>query len=403
MRILFLAHRLPYPPDKGDKIRSFRELEAMTRHHEVDLFCFYDQSEDCAYFPDVRRYCRELYAEQISWLRSRGRAALACASQRSFTTAFFHSPTMARHIREAASERNYDLVFVYGSSMAPYTDKISRLPRILDMVDVDSDKWSQYARHSRRPVSSLWSAEARRLSECEIRWAREFSVTLLSTRAEAELLRQRAPGTRIEVLENRMDAIYFNPESIEVPPEIAAWQPYVIFTGSMDYFPNVDAVTTFHRDVFPMVRAQLPVARFVIAGRNPSRAVRRLARDPAVSVTGSVKDIRPYLRGASVAVAPLRVARGIQNKIFEAMAMGLPVAVSSKTLAALPENLAKKVCVQDDPRHMAAFLIDALRTAPSLHSDVRQALLEYAGNLNWEERWESLLQRATATLDESAA
>ena len=402
MRILFLAHRLPYPPNKGDKIRSFRELEALSQRHEVDLFCFYDQPEDRHYFPDVRRYCREFYVEKVSWPGSRARALLAFVLGRPFTTAFFHSPGMARRVADALHSRNYDLIFVFSSSMAPYVESASHIPRVLDMVDVDSNKWTQYADHTRSPISWLWRVEGRRLAEHEKRWARRFSVTLLCTPAETKILKSIVPDAKIEALHNQMDTSYFDSTTIEAPPEIAAWQPYIIFTGSMDYFPNVDAVTFFYREVFPLIRGALPQARFVIAGRNPTRAVRRLRRDPAVWVTGTVSDVRPYLRGASAAVAPLRIARGVQTKILEAMAMGLAVAVSSRAAKALPECLLSKTRVEDDPRRLAAFLIEKLRGPTSYETDARRAVLEYFAGLCWEDRLEDALLQALSSRNQSS-
>jgi polysaccharide biosynthesis protein PslH len=394
MRILFLAHRLPYPPNKGDKIRSFRELEALARGHEVDLFCFYDQAEDRQYFTIVRQYCRDFYAEKISWLRSRAQAALACALGSPFTTAFYHSPRMANRVRKATIERKYDLIFVFSSSMAPYVERASE-PRVLDMVDVDSDKWNQYANYTRLPTSWLWGAEGRRLAKYEARWAREFSMTLLSTRSEAECLRRNVPGATIEELENRMDMSYFDPDAVFVPSEIAAWQPYIIFTGSMDYFPNVDAVRFFHREVFRSIQILLPRARLVIAGRNPTRAVRQLASNPAVVVTGSVPDIRPYLCGASVAVAPLRVARGVQTKIFEAMAMGVPAVISSRVAKAVPGCLLSEVSVEDDPGRLTALLVQKLRSGTAAaRLAARPALMEYYRSLRWEDQLQDKLHRA---------
>jgi polysaccharide biosynthesis protein PslH len=399
MRILFLAHRLPYPPNKGDKIRSFRELETLARSHEVDLFCFYDQPEDSKYFPEVRRYCRDLYTEKISWLRSRTQASLACGCGRPFTTSFYRSPKMAQRIGKAMAERKYDLIFVFSSSMAPYVEGASE-PRVLDMVDVDSDKWRQYADHTPPPKSWLWGAEGRRLAKYEARCARGFSMTLLSTCAEAELLNRNVPSARIEVLENHMDISYFDPNTVVVPAEIAAWQPYMIFTGSMDYFPNVDAVRFFYREVFTLVRAALPRARFVIAGRNPIRAVLQLAGDPAVWVTGSVPDIRPYLRGASIAVCPLRVARGVQTKIFEAMAMGVPVAVSSRAAKAIPERLRLEIHVEDNPERLAAFLVEQLRQDHSSQPAARRTLGEYYSGLRWQDKLERVLQRTLRSRNE---
>jgi len=394
MRILFLAHRLPYPPNKGDKIRSFRELEALACRHEVDLFCFYDQPEDTQYFPIVRQYCRDFYAEKISWWRSRVQASLAYASGSPFTTAFYHSPKMTQRVRKARTERKYELIFVFSSSMAQYVDDASET-RVLDMVDVDSDKWNQYADYTRPPASWLWGAEGRRLAKYESRWARKFSMTLLSTRAEAESLRCKVPGANIEELENRMDMSYFDPNPVVVPPEIATWHPYIIFTGSMDYFPNVDAVRFFYREVFRAIRVLVPRARFVIAGRNPTRAVRQLASDPAVLVTGTILDIRPYLRGASVAIGPLRVARGVQTKIFEAMAMGVPVVISSRVAKAVPECLLSGVSVEDDPGRLTAVLVQKLQSRTTVSEmSTRRLLIEYYSSLRWEDQLEDRLRRA---------
>jgi sugar transferase (PEP-CTERM/EpsH1 system associated) len=394
MRILFLAHRLPYPPDKGDKIRSFRELAALSKNHEVDLFCFYDQPDDSRYFGDVQRFCRNLYCERISWIRSRVQALTAVLLGRSLTMAYFHSPNMAERVKAALQSEKYDLVFVFSSSMAPYTKTVAEAPRVLDMVDVDSDKWKQYADHVRPPASWLWRREAAKLAEDEKRWVREFSLTLLCTVAESELMKQAAPDSNIEAFENPMDVSYFDPSLVEVSPEIEALRPYIIFTGSMDYFPNIDAVTTFCRDVFPLIRAEVPSAKFVIAGRNPSAAVRQLSDDPNVFVTGAVSDIRPYLLGAAVAVAPMRVARGVQNKILEAMAMGLPVAASAKAAMALPASLAHAVYAEDDPKRLAAFLIQELKGAGSTPSKTRQAILEYASEQSWDHQFEQRILRA---------
>ncbi len=394
MRILFLAHRLPYPPNKGDKIRSFRELAALSQNHEVDLFCFYDQPEDTGYFTDVRRYCRELYAEKVSWTRSRAQASLALALGRPFTPAFFHSASMAQRVRQALRSRHYDLAFVFSSSMAQYIESARDLPRVLDMVDVDSDKWKQYAEHARPPASWLWRSEGHRLAASEKRWADDFSLTLLCTPAEAQIMKDAAPDATIEAFGNPIDASYFDPAIVETTSGIRAWQPYIIFTGSMDYFPNVDAVTSFYRDVFPAIRAEMPNARLVIAGRNPSRAVRDLASDPSVCVTGAVPDVRPYLRGAAVAIAPLRVARGVQTKILEALCMGLPVAASSKAAMALPPGLVGEVHVEDDPQRLAAFLVGRLRDATARPADTRRAVLDHVSNLRWEEQLQALLGRA---------
>ncbi len=395
MRILFLVHRLPYPPNKGDKIRSFRELEALSQRHEVDVFCFYDDPEDSKYVEALSAHCRECYAERISWFGSRMQALLAVLLGRAFTLGFFYSQRMAGRVREAVASRNYDLIFIYCSSMAQYAEMADSIPWVLDMVDVDSEKWVQYARHTRPPSCWFYRLEGERLAVYERRVAGKSAICLVCTEAEAELLGKFGMPQKVVVLENAMDVEYFDPHRVEVPPEIIPWQPYVIFTGSMDYYPNVDAVSYFYHEVFPRVRSFIPELRFVIAGRNPARPIRNLAADPAVWVTGAVPDIRPLLRGAAAAVAPMRIARGVQNKVLEAMAMGLPTATSKSAARALPKSLAARLLVEDDPTRLAEGLVQLIehRQKPP-REEIRQAVVEHFGSRDLPTQLESVLDRA---------
>lgn len=354
MRVLFLSHRLPFPPNKGEKIRAHWELrQLLDAGHDVDLFCFYSGEEDASGLPEARACCSGLYAEPLDRHRAAARALLAVLRGRAFSIPYFHSKPMAARVHHALSSRRYDLIFVYCSSMAPYVMDWTAVPRILDLVDVDSDKWAQYAEYGSPPGSWLWRRESARLAEFEKQAVSAFEASWVCTAAEAQVLRRIVDSPRIEVLENFLDTDYFNPEHVSIPAKIQALQPYVLFAGSMDYFPNVDAVTHFYRMIFPLIRLRIPQSRFVIAGRSPARAVRQLARDPAVHVTGALPDLRPYLKGASVAVAPMRIARGVQNKILEAMAMDLPVVASSKAVSALPKELAALVVREDEPRRFA--------------------------------------------------
>jgi len=206
-------------------------------------------------------------------------------------------------------------------------------------------------------------------------------------------MQQKSGSSRIVSLKNTVDVKYFDPLSVQLTAEIISFQPYIVFTGSMDYLPNIDAVKYFYGDIFTHVRALCPEAHLVIAGRNPSAEIRRLAKDPAVRVTGTIPDIRPYLGGASVAAMPLRMARGIQNKVLEAMAMGVPVATTTTVAAALPENLRANVMAEDDPekcgRGLGAFMRQN-KVSPQM--PIRRALLEYVDGLRTEEQLETLVQ-----------
>ncbi len=382
MRILFLAHRLPYPPNKGEKIRAFWELRALAKRHVVDLFCFVDDDRDKAHIRDLRRYCNSQYVEPLSRLAGRARALSGFARGRSFTPAYFCSPTMANRIAEAMRSRSYDMIFAFSAAMAQYAQPWPDLPKILDLVDVDSDKWDQYARHSSRPASWLWRIEGRRLGQYESALVQSFNNTLVCTHAEAQLLRSKAPEGRISVLENCLDMDYYRPETVSVPVEIRALQPYLIFTGSMDYLPNIDAVQFFCRELLPSIRARVPDVRFVIAGRNPSPQVVRLASDTAVHVTGTVADIRPYLKAAAASVVPMRIARGVQTKILEALAMGVPVVASSAAAAALPEELFSLVAAESEPNLLAARVVSSLLQPPGQKVASRASVKRYIDTLD---------------------
>src|SRR5579864_1271013 len=338
MRILFLVHRLPYPPNKGDKIRSFWELRSLAERHQVNLACFYDQAEDERELDNAAKYCESLYAEKINPLAARIRSVGAVLRGESFSVAYFHSRKMEAAIRSAVQAKKPDVIFVFSSSMAHYVIDVPNIPKVLDMVDVDSEKWAQYSRTASIPFSWLGRYEARQLAKHESEIVRRFSGTFVCTAREAELLRSVSGQQNVGVVGNVLDGNFFDPDKVPLEEQIARLQPYVVFTGAMDYLPNIDAVTYFCREILPLARERVPNLRFVIAGMNPAREVKRLAGD-AVIVTGSVPDIRIYLRGAAAAVVPMRVSRGIQNKVLEALAMGLPVLTTSRVAASLPPQI----------------------------------------------------------------
>jgi sugar transferase (PEP-CTERM/EpsH1 system associated) len=395
MKILYLAHRVPYPPNKGDKIRALWEIKSLSARHEIDLFCFYDHDEDRNSVDALRQYCRECYVEPLSWWRSRLQALMALLRKRPFSLAYFHSPAMARKVKEAVAVRNYDLVIVFGSAMASYVDAESRLPRLLDMVDVDSAKWAQYANDSPLPLRWMWRQEGRLLADYEIHLAETFAQTLLCTDAETALLKRAAPHAPIATLRHMVDTEYFDPAKVQVAEDISALQPYVVFAGSMDYAPNIEAVMWFYRHALPALRKRIPQLKFVIVGRNPAKAVLEMRKDPAIRVTGTVADVRPYFRGAAATVAPMQLARGVQNKILESMAMGVPVAASSKAAAAFPPEVAKLILVEDNAQLLADKLAEVIENGPPPpRAEIRRALELVFGDSSLQRRLEEFAQKA---------
>jgi sugar transferase (PEP-CTERM/EpsH1 system associated) len=231
---------------------------------------------------------------------------------------------MDQLVKGTLNSQKIDRIFVYSSAMAEYVRDTRGvpIPRAIDFVDVDSEKWRTYAERCTGPSGWIYRIEAQRLARYEEYLVRTFDHSIVTSEREAWLLRQRVPDASISVISNGVELEYFDPSLFH---SSSSTTPTLIFTGTMDYLPNVDGVRFFCREIFPLVRQVMPDVVFYIVGRNPTREVKSLSQEPNVVVTGSVPDVRPYLSKSWLAVAPLRIARGVQNKVLEAMAMGLPV------------------------------------------------------------------------------
>jgi sugar transferase (PEP-CTERM/EpsH1 system associated) len=233
-------------------------------------------------------------------------------------------------VEATIAENNIRKAVVFSAAMAQYVDRLPNIRVVLDLVDVDSAKWTQYADRRAWPLSFIYRREGAKLLAVERSAAARAAATVLITRGEADLFVRLAPecNGRVHVIESGVDTNYFAPHGDRPSPYPSDEAP-IVFTGAMDYWPNIDAVSWFAREVLPSLAQQRPDARFYVVGMNPAKTVGALAADARVTVTGKVADVRPYLQHAIAVVAPLRVARGIQNKVLEAMAMAKPVVVSS--------------------------------------------------------------------------
>jgi sugar transferase (PEP-CTERM/EpsH1 system associated) len=238
--------------------------------------------------------------------------------------------------------------------MAQYAENHRGARRVIDFCDIDSEKWRQYAEQKSFPMSWLYRYEARQLLRYERQVARDYDASLFVSAPEAELFRSLAPESspKIGYFSNGVDTEYFSPDQPHANP-YAAGERALVFTGAMDYWPNIDAVKWFAAEVFPLVRQRFADARFYIVGSRPAPAVQALAQQPGVVVTGTVPDVRPYISHAAVAVAPLRIARGVQNKVLEAMAMAIPVVVSPQALEGIDAVPGSELVLAEDA---AAFV-----------------------------------------------
>ena len=383
-----LAHRIPYPPHTGDKVRAYQVARYLAARHDLTLGFVIDDAADRAGLDALRRDVPDLEWGGL-WKPgavARGFGALAAGG--SLSVAYFHSRRLDRRIRTRLRDGGYDAVYASSSPMADYV-RGAGVPVVMDFVDVDSDKWTQYAVKQRPPRSWAYRLEGRRLQRFEAEAVRWGHRCILATAAEESLLRSFAPWARTAVIPNGVELDGFEP-----PAEA----PTVIFTGAMDYLPNVDAVEHFCADVFPAVRAAVPGARFLIVGLNPAPAVRRLGDLPGVTVTGAVPDVRPYYRQSAVCVAPLRIARGIQNKVLQSMALGVPVVATPAAARGLEARRDEHFRVEEDPARFAQAVIGLVRD-----SGARRRLAERArGFVEQRHAWPAILARLEALVVEAA-
>jgi polysaccharide biosynthesis protein PslH len=358
--LLFLSHRLPYPPNKGDKVRSYHFLRHLAQRHRVFLGTFIDDPADWQHVDALRRQCVDVHVEAIVPWYTRIRSIPSVLTGEALTLPYFRSRALHRWVKEIVRRECIERAFVYSSPMAQYVLDLPGMRTLVDFVDMDSAKWDDFARRRRWPLSALYRREARRLLAFEKLVAERVEASLFVTREEAQLLSQAAPGCahRIVAIENGVDSEYFSPAHVFDSPFAAGEHP-IVFTGAMDYWPNVDAVTWFAREVLPQIRRHDARARFHVVGMNPGAQVRALQGD-AVGVAGRVSDVRPYLAHARAVVAPLRVARGIQNKVLEAMAMGRPVVVTSACAAVLTARGGVELEVADQASDFAARVLAAM-------------------------------------------
>ncbi|HYR51611.1 MAG TPA: TIGR03087 family PEP-CTERM/XrtA system glycosyltransferase [Candidatus Dormibacteraeota bacterium] len=382
MNILYLCHRIPYPPDKGDKIRSFHQIEYLSRNHKVHLGCLVDAEEDRHHIPALQPYCASVDAVWRGKGAANLRTFLALLGRRSLSVAAFHSADLARRIDQRVKSGSIDLAIVFSSAMAQYLPRDTDLPTIVDYVDVDSEKWRVYSEMRSWPLSWLYRLEAGRLRRYEETLAVRHDESVFVAEKEAEIFRRSAASVRTHVIPNGVDLAYFRRPECAAPAERSR---DIVFVGMMDYFPNIDAVTYFTERMFPRILEAVPEATFRIVGRNPSRSVRDLARHRNVSVTGAVPDVRPFLTDAAISVAPFRVARGVQNKILEAMAMEVPVVGTPTGFQGITAREGDGVRIEEQPEPFAAAVVAHL-TDPGRRRDAgRRARAFVERHHRWED------------------
>lgn len=366
-------------------------LRALQRCYRVYLGAFIDDPADEQYVGELQKICPDAFVARINRRSGAWRALTSLWRGEPATIAFYRSRQMSDWVASVAGHVALEKTVVFSSAMAQYAPR--DVPLVVDFVDLDSEKWRKFAPAHRWPISWIYRREARELLSYERMTAKAADAVLFVTRDELDVFESRAPECRgrAHVLRNGVDAAYFDRDPDRPNPFDAAELP-VVFTGTMDYWPNVDAVTWFVEDVLPMLRSRWPRARFYIVGRNPSRGVKALANDSVV-VTGAVDDVRPFLQYAHAVVAPLRFGRGIQNKILEAMAMSQPVVTVPSCARAVGAHAAQGLFCAEDAAGFAdtvgQLLERTLKEAGQLGAAARNFVLN---NYQWETEMRALCQ-----------
>ncbi len=394
-KLLFLVHRLPYPPNKGDKIASFHLLRFLAERYDVFLGTFVDDPADLEYVDRLRDYCRDLCAVELRPARERLASLRGLLSGEPLSLPYLRSRRLYDWVGKTLIDQRPQRIVVFSGPMAQYVT--GRTPEgaitLFDMVDVDSEKWRSYAARKAWPMSWLYRREADKLLDFERAMASEFDSTVFVSREEAELFRSLAPESAHKVTYRiqGVDSDFFD-AAVDYPTPYPEGSAALVFTGAMDYWPNVDAVTWFVKEVFPKIRAMVADALFYIVGRHPTPEVQRLAEQPGVRVTGGVPDVRPYLAHAQAAVLPLRIARGIQNKVLEAMAMQLPVIATPGAMTGIQPFPGFEPTVSEDAGVLAHAAIRHLSAARVPDTAGRRCVLERYD-------WDANLQRIACLLE----
>lgn len=387
-KLLYLCHRIPYPPNKGDKIRSFNILKALAEHYEIYLGCFIDDPFDYQYESQLAHWCTEYYCRPQHKLLAKVKGLSSFLTAKPITLPYYYDRQLQHWVDHTIRDQKIDTVFIYSSAMAQYVDgkMYAHLHRVLDFVDIDSDKWRQYAEKNQGVMRYIYQREFRLLAEKEQYYCKNFDFSLFVSDDEAKLFRQQTPALsqpKVKALLNGVDTVFFDPSFANnkvtdslIPAEPECQLPYLVFTGAMDYWANVDAVCWFVREVWPQLKQQKPELHFYIVGGNPTAEVLALTQQPDVVVTGRVHDIRPYIANAALVVAPLRIARGIQNKVLEAMAMNKSIVATGMAMEGINAPNGPYLQQSDDAVEFARHCLDML-AQPTAQNQNRQWVIDH--------------------------
>lgn len=386
--ILFLAHRIPYPPTKGDKIRSWNFLSRLAKHHTVHAGFFVDDKKDLDHLPVLDQVLASYCAVPVSSFEQKLLSLRAFFTGVSLTECSYPRKKIAKYCNRLISNEKIDVIFVFSAAPMALIDGDCSLNVVADLVDVDSEKWRDYSQRAAWPLSGVFAREAIKLAKFEAKVVDRSARTLLVSEEEAGILRECNPGAaeKIVAVKNGVDTAFFNPRNYEAETV----ENSLLFTGALDYQPNIEAVSWFCEAIWPLVLDKNSEALFYIAGSSPTAEILDKAYLPGVEVLRDVPDMAEVIAKAQIVVAPLLTARGIQNKVLEAMAMATPTVSTSVANAGINGVSGEHLLVADTPLKFAeavAGLLEDTNNGASIGSAARTFVKK---NFSWESSYEEL-------------
>ena len=352
MNILYVCHRFPFPPKRGGKIRPFNMIRHLGQAgHQVTVCSLARSPQEAEEGRGIAPHCAAfemgLVSDPLQWARMVARLPLTTPS----SMGYFYSPELAAKVRTLLAQQRWDLIFVHCSSVAQYVEHVTDVPKILDFGDMDSQKWLEYAHIKPFPLSLGYRFEGLKMLAAEKRLARKFDLCTATTKAEWQTLDGYRTGAATDWFPNGVDAGFFSPDGSAYDPDT------ISFIGRMDYYPNIECMQRFCSQVWPLLQRERPALKLLIVGADPVPEVLTLGKLPGITVTGSVPDVRPFVRQSAVNVAPLAIARGTQNKILEAMAMGVPVVTTGLAAGGVDAEPGRHLLVADSASETAAAVL----------------------------------------------
>ena len=378
MNILYICHRFPYPPKRGGKIRPFNMISHLGRQgHKVWVCSLVRGDVEASETAGIEQHCHHHFMAQVDnrvqTLRMVARLPLTTPS----SMGFFYSSKLKAHIDQLLAREKFDLIFVHCSSVAQYVADVRGIPKLLDYGDMDSQKWLTYTRFKPFPLNLGYWLEGSKMERAEKQLARQFDMATCTTRAEWQTLEDYNTGVATDWFPNGVDSEFFKPDGE------GYYTNAISFIGRMDYYPNQHCMLEFCDQVLPLLRQQCPEIKLFIVGADPSKEIWALDNLPGVTVTGSVDDVRPYIQRTAAMVAPLEIARGTQNKILEAMAMGVPVVSSQQAAGGIDAVAGEHFLVADSPEQYAQQLLLLMGNSERRQQFADAGRARVLSNHNW--------------------